>query len=49
MHKVDFFAVFARETTLVTSCLVPYILSYSRKESTPKGKNMPPKGANSYL
>ena len=49
LHLVHFLPCFTRETTLVTSCFAfLHTKSPSEKGSTLKGKNLLPKGANSF-
>ena len=50
MHLVDFFGIFCREDNLlVTSYLLTQHQAPSQKGSTLKGKNLLPRGANSFL
>ena len=44
-----FSAIFTKETTFVASCLLFCTPAPSEKGSTLKGKNLLPRGANSFL
>ena len=49
MHLVDFPPFFTKETTFVISVCFPPQPAPSEKGTTPKRKNLLPRGANSFL